>query len=160
MLESPEFWVAVGFVLLVAGIARPAARSITTALDARSARIEASLDEARKLREEAQHLLTEYQRKQRDAARESRQIVEQARIDAERIAAAARADLERALERREAVAREKIARAEVEALRGIRALAIDIAIAATERVIAERLAPEQARSLIDSAIAELPGQIS
>ena len=85
MLSTPEFWVAVGFVILVAAIARPVWRGLTGALDARSERIQRTLDEARTLHEEAQHLLAEYQRKQRDAAGEAERMIERARIEAERL---------------------------------------------------------------------------
>lgn len=160
MLESPEFWVAVGFVILLVVIARPVARSMTAGLDARGARIGASLDEAKALREEAQHLLAEYQRKQRDSAREIAHMVEHARAEAERLAAEAKASLELALERRVAMAREKIARAEADAVREVQGVAIDVAVAAAARVIAERLGPESADALVDEAVAALPRRLN
>ncbi len=160
MFETPEFWVAVGFVILVVGIARPVARAMTSGLDARSARIRAALDEARILREEAQHLLAEYQRKQRDAAREAESMIEQARAEAGRIAAEAAASLDRAVERREALARAKIAQAEADAVREVRNVAIDVAIAATGRVIADHLGEDRAGALVDEAAAELPRQFN
>lgn len=160
MLESPEFWVAAGFVILVAAIARPAARQAAAALDARAARIREALDEARGLREEAERLLAEYQGKRRDADRDARRIVDRARADARRIAEEAEAELERALERREAAAREKIARAEEDALRRLRAAAIDTAIEAAGRVIAGRLTAERADALVEAAAAELPSRLA
>ena len=159
MFESPEFWVAVAFVIFVAAVAKPAGRAMTTALDGRAARIKASLDEARSLREEAQHLLAEYQRKQRDAAREAEQMIEQARAEARHIAAEATGNLDRAIERREAGARDKIAQAEADAVREVRNVAIDVAIAATGRVIAAQLGPDRAQALIEAAVAELPQQL-
>ena len=117
MLSSPEFWVAVAFVILVASVYRPMARGITGALDQQSAKIGASLDQATQLREEAQHLLAEYQRKQRNAETESEEIIAQARSQADRLAAEAAANLEAALKRREQAAIEKIAQAEAEAPR-------------------------------------------
>lgn len=160
MLHSPEFWVAAGFVILVAAIARPAARQATAALDARAARIRAALDEARGLRDEAERLLAEYQGKQRDADRDAQRIVERARADARRIAEDAEAELDRTLERREAAAREKIARAEEDALRRLRAAAIDTAIDAAGRVIAGRLTADRADALVEAAAAELPSRLA
>lgn len=160
MLETPEFWVAAGFVILVAAIARPAARQAAAALDARAARIKEALDEARGLREEAERILAEYQGKRRDADRDARRIVDRARADARRIAEEAEAELERALERREAAAREKIARAEEDALRRLRAAAIDTAIEAAGRVIAGRLTAERADALVEAAAAELPSRLA
>ena len=160
MFASPEFWVAVGFVILVAGIARPVARAVTSALDARGERIKTALDEARVLREEAQHLLAEYQRKQRDAAREAELTIERARVEAGRIEAEASADLDRTLARRETLAREKIAQAEADTVRELRDVAIDVAIAAAGRVIADHLDRDRADALIDEAVAALPRQLA
>ena len=160
MLETPEFWVAVGFVILVGGIARPVARAMGSGLDARSAQIKASLDEARMLREEAQNLLAEYQRRQRDAAREAELMIEQARTEAERLSAEASTALERVLERRETLAREKIAQAEAAAVREVLNIAVDVAIAATGQVIAKQLGPDRAGALVDEAVAELPKQLN
>ena len=160
MLATAEFWVAVGFVLLVAGIARPAWRAVTGALDARGERIRQTLDEARTLHEDAQHLLAEYQRKQRDAAREAEQMIEQARIEAERLRKEATETLERTLEHRKALAQEKIAQAEADALREVRNAAVDIAIAATARVIGERLGQDRAEALVDEAVRELPRHLN
>ncbi len=160
MLSTPEFWVAVGFVILVAGVARPAWRGITQGLDARSERISQTLEEARTLHEEAQHLLAEYQRKQRDATREADQTIEQARREAERLRAEAVDNLERTIERRKALAQEKIAQAEADAVRAVRDAAVDIAIAATARVIGERLGEDRAAVLIDDAVKDLPGHLN
>jgi F-type H+-transporting ATPase subunit b len=159
MLESPEFWVAVGFVLLVASIARPVARGIGSSLDGRADKIRATLQEAEKLREDAERLLGEYERKARDAMRESEEIVAQARATAERMAADAEAALATTLKRREQMAIEKIAQAEAEALQEVRSAAVDIAVAAARRLIGERLGAERASALIDQAIREVPSKL-
>ena len=157
---SPEFWVAIGFVILVAGIYRPVARSIGGMLDARAEQIKATLDEATRLREEAQHLLAEYQRKQRDALTETERMFARAREEASRHAAEAQANLEVALKRREELAREKIAQAEAEALREVRDTAVEVAIAATRKLIADRLDDKRANALIDDTIADLPQKLN
>lgn len=159
MLSSPEFWVAVAFVILVASVYRPMARGITGALDQQSAKIGASLDQATQLREEAQHLLAEYQRKQRNAETESEEIIAQARSQADRLAAEAAANLEAALKRREQAAIEKIAQAEAEALDEVRGTAVDVAIAATRSLMRERLYQDRGQALIDRAIKELPDKL-
>ncbi|HXY99216.1 MAG TPA: F0F1 ATP synthase subunit B [Stellaceae bacterium] len=156
IIADPEFWVAVAFVIAVAGIARKAAAPVAGALDARSAKIAAELDEARQLREEAQRMLGEYQRKQRDALKEAEQIVALARSEAERAAAQAERDLAAALERRQAQALEKIALAESKAAAEVRNTAVEVAVAAARRMLAQQLdAPRKSR-LIDDAIAALP----
>lgn len=159
LLHSPEFWVAVGFVILVVAIARPIGRAFASMLDSRSANIKETLDEAAKLREEAQHLLAEHQRKQRDAVRETEEMLTKAKEEAERLAAEAAANLETALKRREEMAREKIARAEAEALQQVREIAVDVAVAATRDLIAGKLDEDRKQALVDEAIAELPDKL-
>src|SRR3954447_7919017 len=100
MFEA-EFWVAVAFVMFVGvliyfGVHRAA----VSAIDARRTRIQADLDEARRLREEAQSLLEQYQGKQRQAEREAAGIIAEAEAEAERIAAEAKAKMEDLLARR------------------------------------------------------------
>jgi len=159
MFHSPEFWVAVGFLILIALIVKPAARAITKALDARAERIRNALEDAARLREEAHHLLADYQRKQRDAAREIDELIASAEAEAKNLSAEAAARLEDSLKRREQLARDKIAQAEAEALQQVRDTAIDLAIAATRRLMAERIDARAAARLIDDSIAELPARI-
>ncbi len=150
-----EFWVAVAFVLFVAAVARKGYRFITKGLDARAARIEAELEEAVRLREEAQALLAGYQRKQRDAARDAEEIVEHAKAEAARAAEQMERDLEAALARRTRLAESKIAQAEAQALAEVRDLAVDAAIGAARRLIAENMDEGGDEKLVDEAIAEL-----
>ena len=159
MFATPEFWVAVAFIMVVAGIARPLTRAITGGLDARSERIRHALDEATRLREEAQHLLAEYQRKQRDAARECEEIVAHAEAEAKRFAEEAAARLEASLARREQRAIDKIAQTEAEAVQEVRFATVDIAIAATRKLLAQRTDAAAAARLLDAAIAELPAKL-
>jgi F-type H+-transporting ATPase subunit b len=160
MLEEPEFWVAIGFILFVIGAARPGMRAITVALDRRAERIKASIDEAAKLRSEAQALFNEYQRKQRDSMREAEEIIAAARAEADRMRAQAVVDLAAAVKRREQQAIDKIAEAEAEATAQVRAAAAEIAIAAARDLIARNLPPDRARKLIDDAIQELPRKLN
>lgn len=158
-MGTPELWVAVGFVILVIAIARPLAKAFTAGLDARTQRIRESLDEATRLREEAQHMLAEYQRKQRDATKEVEALIAHARDEAERNTREANAKLEIALRRREQMAMDKIAQAEAEALNQVRNLTVDIAIAATRDLITQRLDQAGAARLVNDAIAELPRKL-
>lgn len=159
LLLSPEFWVAVGFVILVASIAKPMGRAFASMLDARSNRIRETLDEAARLREVAQHLLAEHQRKQRDVVRETEEMLAKAKDEAERLAAEAAANLEITLGRREEMALEKIARAEAEALQQVREFAVDVAVAAIRKLITENLDEGHGSMLIDAAISELPDKL-
>ena len=155
-MRDAEFWVAVAFVIVIAGLFYKLRGTATTALDERAAKIKAELDEARRLRDEAQSKLAEYQRKQRDALKEAEGIVAHAKVEAERVAAQAARDLEAAIERRKRLALEKIALTETKALAEVRNLAVDLAIAALRRVLAQDLDAPRRSTLIDDAIAGLP----
>lgn len=156
IISGAEFWVAIAFVIAMAGVIWKASPTVTGALDSRSAKIKTELDEARQLREDAQRMLGEYQRKQRDALKEAEQIVALARSEAERAAAEAASELEAALKRRQAMALEKIALAESKATAEVRNTAVDVAISAVRQMLAEQLDRQRKAKLIDDAIAELP----
>ncbi len=160
MFENPEFWVAVAFVLVVALAFRPAAKAVTETLDARAAKIRSQIEEARKLREDAQALLAEYQRKQRDAMLEAEKIISQARKEAIRFKADAEKDLENAIARRKQQAVERIAQSEAQAILQVRNTAIDLALAAAEKLIQSSLDPAKRQALADKAIAELPARMN
>jgi F-type H+-transporting ATPase subunit b len=159
ILHSPEFWVAVAFVIFVAVAFKKVRDGLNSALDGRSARIKAQLDEAQSLREDAQALLAEYQRKQRGAGDEAKAFVEHAKLEAARSREQAQEDLEKAIQRREQQALEKIEQAEAAALKEVRDQAVDLAIAATAQLLSESAAAEKGEALVDDAIAELPEKL-
>ncbi len=136
-MELAELWVAIAFFLFVGILLYYGVhRTLTSALDARGARIAAELDEARRLKEEAQKLVAEYKRKQREAETEAESIVTAARAEAERLAAETRAKLEDFIARRTQMAEDKIAQAETQALADVRAFAADAAVKAAEGLLA------------------------
>ena len=159
MLTSPEFWVAIAFVIFVAAVFVPIKRNLFSALDARSEAIRSEIDNAQALRVEAQKVLAEYRRKHRDALKEVDQILDQAKQQAEYLREQAQKDLESALQRREQDAMEKIARAESQALEDVRNRAVDVAMAATAAVIAGQLDKRRANAMVDQAIQDLPGHL-
>jgi F-type H+-transporting ATPase subunit b len=159
LLHDHHFWVLVSMVILIVLVWKPASRSITSALDERAVRIRNELDEARRLREEAEQLLADYQRQEREAVTEAQAIVTHARQEAERIAAQAARDLEPSLARRQRLAEERIAQAEARASAEVRAAAVDAAIAAAREVIASEVDERRGGALIDSAIAALPERL-
>ena len=158
-LQDPTFWVLVAFVVFIAATARPILRLITAGLDKRADKIRDELEEAEKLRKEAQDLLAGYQRKQRDAIQEVEDIVQHAREEAERMAVQGRENLEASLERRRKLALERIAQAETQALDTVRAKTVDLALDATREFLAKELKGKQADALIDQAIKELPEKL-
>lgn len=159
LFSDPEFWVLIAVVIFVAAVFKPASRAITGGLDARGARIRTELDEARRLREEAEKLVADYRAKEREAKADAETIVAHAQAEAERIAAQSARDLELALERRQRMAEERIAQAEAKALDEVRAAAIDIAIAVARDVITAEIDERRGSALLDAAIVALPQRL-
>lgn len=160
-LQDPAFWVAVGFFIFV-GIVMvmklPAA--ITKSLDARAAAIARELADAQTLREEAQALLASYQRRQREAEKETKDIVTQAKAEAERVAAETRTALDEQLKRRTKMAEDKIAQAEANAIAEVRALAADVAVGAARRLMEEGIDGPRATAFVERAIQDLKTKIN
>jgi F-type H+-transporting ATPase subunit b len=154
-LSNPETWVAAAFIIFVVLAAKPIGRAIGKGLDGRAAKIKAQLDEARALRDEAEKLLAEHQRKQISAVKEAEAILDRAREEAERVQRESAAGLEAAFARREKMALDKIAQAEAQAVADVRNQAVDIAMAAAARLLKENIDAGKGDSLIDAAITEL-----
>jgi len=160
LTSNPEFWVLVAFVVVVLGLGYKGWPPAMSMLDARAAKIRAELDEAQKLKDDAQKTLGQFQRKQRDALQEAEAIVAHAHEEAARFAERAMRELDAAIARRQRLAAEKIALAEAKALAEVRNAAVDIAIVAARRVIEERLGEREGQALVDQAITELPQQLN
>lgn len=161
MLLSAEFWVLVSFVIFIAIVAYlRVPRMIGKALDDRADKIRQELDDARRLREEAQAVLADYQRKAREAEDEARGIIEQARREAEALENETEVKLKESLERRTRLAEEKIARAEAQAVSEVRSRAIDVAVSATESILREKTAGEKGNALIEEGIRKLSGRLN
>jgi F-type H+-transporting ATPase subunit b len=156
LLRDGEFWVLVAFVIAVAFLVYKVRGAALGALDQRSAKIKSELDEAQRLAEEAQKSLAQYQLRQRDALKESEAIVALARDEAKRAAEAAKADLAAALDRRQRQALERVALEEARATDEIRHAAIEVALAALRRMLAQDLDAKHRSALIDDAIEALP----
>ncbi|HEV8680215.1 MAG TPA: F0F1 ATP synthase subunit B [Stellaceae bacterium] len=159
LLADPEFWVLLAVVVFAAAVWKPARNALIGSLDERASRIRNELDEARRLRDEAEQLLAEYRRRQREAEAEAQAIVTHAEEEAQRLTAQAAQDLEQALARRTRLAEERIAQAEKNALDAIRTVAVDVAIDAAREVIAAQIDERQGADLIDAAITALPQRL-
>ena len=155
LFEDPTFWVAVAFVIFLGALGPRVVKLVTAALDKRTQQIKHELEEAVRLRDEAQTLLASYQRKQREALKEVEAILTHARDDAERITAEAEAEIEATLARRRAQAIEKIARAEAQAAQEVRVAAVDLALRATRKLIADHLDAKRDAKFVSDATAEI-----
>lgn len=161
LLSDPYFWTTLsllGFFLVLIKVGVPG--KIATALDNRATRIKAELEEARRLREEAQALLAQIERKARATEEEAEKIIAQAKIDAEAAAAQAKAALARSIERRIKAAEDQIKLAQDAAVRQVRDQAVNVAVAAAQDVIANTMTAKDGADLIDGAIAEVARRLN
>jgi len=159
MTHDPAFWVAIALAVFVLLVFKPISKGAGSALDARAQKIKDELDEAERLRDEAQDLLAQYQRKQRDAAGEAEAILEHAKQEAERMDREGRERIKASLERREKLAMDRIALAEQQAIERVRTRAVDVAIAATQDILSASMDAKKSGALIDDAIAQLPERL-
>jgi F-type H+-transporting ATPase subunit b len=160
LLEA-EFWVAVGFFLFVGVLVYfGIPQKMLAALDSRGARIKAELDDAKRLRDEAEALLAQYRRKRQEAEREADEIIAGARAEAERVAAEAKARMEEFVARRSQVAEAKIAQAETQAVADVRAAAAEAAVAAAEKILTQSAKGEVADRLLTQGIRDVKAKLN
>lgn len=161
MFSDPTFWVAIAFLLFIGVLLYlKVPGKVGGALDGRADKIRAEIEEAQRLREEATDLLSSYKAKQREAMKEAEAIVAHAKEEAERLAKQGEARLEESLKRREQQAMDRLAQAEAQAIKQVRDYAADVALAATERLIASQLDAKQSSALVDNAIKDLPSRLN
>jgi F-type H+-transporting ATPase subunit b len=156
-----EFWVAVAFVgflgvLIYFGVHE----ALLKLIDQRRDRIKAELDEALRLKQEAQALLAQYQRKQREAEREAADILAGAKAEAERMMTEAKGKMEEFVARRTQMAQTKIAQAEAQALADVRSAAADAAVAAAEKILSETAKGKVGDDLIAQGIRDLKAKLN
>lgn len=155
MLET-ENWVAFAFLCFLGLLVYLGAyRKVIEALDQRQARIKGELEQARRLREEARALLSEFERKARDAEAEAEAIIAGAKAEAERLAAEAKARTEDFVARRTKMAETKIFQAEAQAVADVRSAAADVAVAAAEKILSTAAKGKVAEDLLLRSIADI-----
>jgi F-type H+-transporting ATPase subunit b len=161
MFAEPEFWVAVAFLIFVGILVYVGVpKMLLGALDDRAKRVQAELDEARRLKEEAQKLLAEYKAKQRQADEEAVAIIEGAKAEAERIAAESKTKMEEFVARRTKMAETKIAQAEAQAIADVRAAAAEAAVTAAEKILTESVKGKVADDLITRGIGDVKAKLN
>ncbi|MCA8927696.1 MAG: F0F1 ATP synthase subunit B [Alphaproteobacteria bacterium] len=157
---TPELVVAAALLIFLALVWWKGRAAILAVLDKRTDAIRNQLDEARRLREEAEAMYADIAKKQQEATATAAAMIEEAQEQAGRIEREAETALQAAIARRREQALEKIGQAEAEALREVRAKAVDIAIEASRRVLAEDMAGASGQAAVDAAIAELPRRLN
>lgn len=159
--SEAEFWVFVGLIIFLAIVVfvAKAPQMIGKALDGQAATIQANLDEAARIREEAQRLLDTLKAERAEAEVHAREMLAQAHADAKRFEADAKAKLEESLARRQQMAERKIATAEMQAAAEVKAAAAEMAAQAAETILVQRLAGAKTDPLVDAAISQIAGKL-
>ena len=161
MFHEAETWVAVAFVLFIGlGIYLKVPAMLAKMLDERADKIGKELAEAKKLREEAQALLAEYQKKRAEAEKDAANIVAQAKLEAESYSVETRKKLAETIERRTKQAAQKIAQAEAAAIKEVRTTATEAAIAAASKLVGEAVQGTKGAKLIDESIAAVKSRLN
>ena len=156
VFQDPRTWVAIAFVIFFVLFGRKLWAALTKMLDARATAVRAELDEAARLRREAEAMLKDAETRRAAALKDAEALLEGARHEAARVATAAAQETENAAARREKMAMDRIAAAEKAAVDSVRFMAAEIATDAARQVIAEGLSPDAGAALVDHAIAQLP----
>ncbi|HVV91948.1 MAG TPA: ATP F0F1 synthase subunit B [Hyphomicrobiales bacterium] len=161
LLQEPEFWYGVGFVLFVAlALYLGTIKTVAKGLDERGRKIAADLAEASRLRQEAEAIVAEYEKKRSRAEAEAAEIVATAKAEAERAAEEARARVADFVERRTQAAETKIAQAESQAIAEVRGAAADTAIKAATAILHQAARQgEVAERLIAGGIDEVRSKL-
>ena len=155
-LRNTDFIVTLAFLLFIGILVYFRVPQIVGGLlDKRAEGIRADLEEARRLREEAQEIYASYERRQREVKGQADEIVANAKREAIAQADKAKADLATSIQRRLKAAEDQIASAENDAVRAVRDSAVQTAVAAAGEVLRQQGAGADRSAAIDAAINEV-----
>ena len=155
MFSDPSFWFLVAFVIFVALIGKKLWVFITEHLDLRSEKIEENIEEAIRLRDDAQTLLNEAKQKHLEASQHADKIIDRANQEAVRISNESQTELEQFMKKRESQIEDRINYAEEQAVNDIRNQAIEIALSAAENLLKTLVDEKTDNKLIDKSLKEL-----
>lgn len=161
ILQEAELWVFVGLILffaLLTVLKVPGAAG--RFLDARGEKVKAALDEAQRLRDEANELLTSIKAKHAAAEAQASQMIREAELEAERLAAEAHEKLQEQIARRTAMADRRISTAEAQAALEVKAAAVEIAATLAEKILADRALAPGGDPLVDRSIPEVAARLA
>ncbi len=159
--QNAEFWIMIAILVFFVVLWRAKVPGMATkALDDAAAKVQAQLDEAKRLREEAQALLTQIQTQRAETERAAAELLRNAEKDAERMRAEAAVRLEEDVKRRGQMAERRIALAEAQAAGQVKAAAAEMAAQAAEAVFVSRIAGATTDPLIDRGLSKLAARFS
>jgi F-type H+-transporting ATPase subunit b len=160
ILTDAHFWVGVALVVFIVILVMVGVPGMAMkAIDARGVKVQAQLDEANRLREEAQALLADITAQREQAERHAAEVLANARDEARRLQADAQVKLAEQIERRGQLAERRIATAEAQAAAEVKAAAADLASQLAEDILKARLAGATSDPLVDQAIGQISSKL-
>lgn len=160
LANDTAIWVAISFLIFAVVAFKLGRKSVLDGLDSRINEVKDEIETAERLRVEAQELLAQYQRKQRDATKEAGEIIDRAQKQAELIAKTSETELSDTIARREVQLTERLKRLEDNAVAEIKSHAADIAVAATTEIIVQTLDTKTNSGLNEQTISALPKNLN
>jgi len=136
---SQTAWVLIAFILFFVLVGKKLWSALTTNLDQRKKMIENELNEAKKLREEAQAELNASLKKQKEINKQVLDIINDAKSTAKQIEADALKKSNIIIKRKEEQARQKINNAQVEALNNIKNISAELSVKSAKVYIQNEL---------------------
>ncbi len=150
--QSAEFWVAMSFVLVVVGLARPIGKVLHSLLQKRGENIAERISSAATLKEDAQKLLAQYEKKYREAEQEAQEILSRSEKEINFFKKESMSKLEAEMANKERDAKARIAAAQDKAVKEISAMTSEVTIKAVKDVLRRQLTEKEIDRLIDESI--------
>jgi F-type H+-transporting ATPase subunit b len=160
LATDQKLWIAISFFIFVGIAYKLAGKAISRGLDNKIEEIKTEIENAERLRVEAQELLAQYQRKQRDAEKEAAEMIEHAKQQAEQIKINAEKELAESMDRREDQLAERLKRIEENAIAEIQSHAADLAVTASQEMIVKTLDEKLNASLNEGTIKNIAKQLN
>lgn len=160
LLSDPTLWLVFSFVAFMVLAFVFGRRSVLSMLDAKIEKIRNDIATAEKLQTEAENLLNQYKDDMKNSSVEADRIIAKAKQQAEDIRAKAEKDLTETMARREEMLANRIQQMELSAMDDIRRYAAELAVSATEEIIAKNLVGDKASSLIDHSITNVGKELN
>ncbi len=154
-IHNPVLWVTVAFVIFIALAWKPVGKVMSKGLDDRSERIKKELTDATSMREEAQAMLADYEKKKQEVEAESEKILKNAKVEATRLQDEAKIKIEESIKRRIAEMNKKIADEEERAIQDVQKQVVLVAVSAAREILSDSMNNELDDSMLKLAIKDI-----
>lgn len=153
--HSQMFWLVLCFVVLLIFMQKFAVPAISKSLDDRATQIKQDLQDAQKLKKDAEELLADYNAKMHEASKEVDRVLAKAKSDAKKLAEKESAELEEKLQARAKKATAAIETAKNKAAEELKEQAYKLVVTATEKLVLESVDSKKAKALTAKAIKDI-----